>query len=535
MYCINNSFLFLIFRNIFLNGSNLDLLTTLFNSIKIMATSKDLYESYKQEMQKVADVKNAIAVLQWDQETYLPPKGAAFRGSQIASLSELVHKMSTDEKLGSILTELQGKSDLPEKEKRNVELTTEDYNKQKKYSSAFVRLLTETISKSYHSWIKARKENSFGVFRKDLDELIQLKKQETEILGYAAHPYDALLNEFEKGCTVALLDKTFNGIEAPLKSLLDRITSKKQVENNFLFQFYPKQAQWDFGMYLIKQLGFDFEAGRQDISEHPFTTSFNKNDVRITTRINENDFGNMTWSCIHETGHALYEQGLPESEYGLPAGEYASLGIHESQSRIWENNVGRTMEFWKYQYPHLKQFFPTQLEHVTVDEFYKGINKVYPSFIRTEADELTYHFHIMIRYELEKKLIEGSIKTDDIPAYWNEQYAKYLGLRVPDDKKGCLQDIHWSHGSFGYFPTYSLGSFYAAQLFAAARKQITDLPIAVEHGNTRPLLDWLRQHIHQYGRLYTSEELCKKASGETLNIQYFLQYVIDKYGKIYEF
>lgn len=503
--------------------------------MNIDVSSKALYDQYRDHMQKAADVKNALAVLQWDQETYLPAKGAGFRGRQIATLSELAHQLSTEEKLGNLLQELNDRNDLGPVEKKNIELSWRDYSKQKKYSSAFVRLLSETISKSFHAWIQARKENAFGVFEKDLDALIQLKKQETEILGYESHPYDALLDEFEKGCTVAMLDKTFAGAAPSLKDILDTILSKKQVSDAFLHQFYPKQQQWDFGISLIKQLGFDMEAGRQDISEHPFTTSFNKNDVRITTRIDENNLGNMTWSCIHETGHALYEQGLPESEYGLPSGEYASLSIHESQSRLWENNVGRSLSFWKFQYPQLKHYFPQQLDKIPVEEFYKGINKVSPSLIRTEADEVSYHFHVMIRYELEKSLIAGNLTTHDIPAYWNEQYEKYLGVKVPDDKRGCLQDVHWSHGSFGYFATYSLGSFYAAQLFASARQQVPDMSGAIEKGNWIPLLQWLRQRVHRYGRTFTSEELCRQASGETLDVQYFLRYLLDKYSNIYDF
>jgi carboxypeptidase Taq len=500
-----------------------------------LSSSKTLYEQYAQRMQKIADVKNALAVLQWDQETYLPSKGGSFRGQQIATLSELVHQLVTEESLGNLLKELKERNDLAENERKNVELNLEDYDKQKKYSSAFVRLLSETVSKSFHSWIEARKENSFALFENDLHTLIQLKKQETDILGYTVHPYDALLDEFEKGCTVALLDKTFSGVRPPLKKLLDSIASQQQVKDGFLYQYYPKQKQWDFGIRLIQQLGFDMEAGRQDISEHPFTTSFNRNDVRITTRINENDFNSMTWSCIHEAGHALYEQGLPEKEYGLPCGEYSSLSIHESQSRLWENNVGRSLHYWKYMYPQLQEFFPQQFGKLTIHDFYKGINKVNASFIRTEADEVTYHFHVMIRYELEKLLIEGNLTSRDIPAYWNEQYAKYLDVKVPDDKRGCLQDVHWSHGSFGYFATYSLGSFYAAQLFRAAQKQMPNLQEEIERGSMHPLLSWLRQHIHQYGRMFKSEELCLKASGETLNIEYFLQYLIDKYRKIYEF
>jgi carboxypeptidase Taq len=331
-----------------------------------------------------------------------------------------------------------------------------------------------------------------------------------------------------------LLDKTFTSLQPQLRELLNKILASAPVSDQFLHQFYPSKDQWAFGMDLIKQLGFDLEAGRQDISEHPFTTSFNRNDVRITTRIDENNFGNMTWSCIHETGHALYEQGLPESEYGLPSGEYASLGIHESQSRLWENSVGRSLGFWSHQYPKLQAYFPMQLGKVSLIDFYKGINKVHPSLIRTESDELTYHFHIMIRYELEKSLLEGVLMAHDIPAYWNEQYEKWLGLKVPNDKLGCLQDVHWSHGSFGYFPTYSMGSFYAAQFYAAAAQQVPGLSARIREGKTDDLLVWLRQHIHQSGRLWTSEELCQRATGEGLNIQYFMNYLLEKYKKMYD-
>ncbi|HEX4849556.1 MAG TPA: carboxypeptidase M32 [Puia sp.] len=493
------------------------------------------YDQYKEKMEKIADVKYTLAVLQWDQETYLPPKGANFRGRQIATLSELVHQLSTEENLGQLLHELEDDRSLSAREKKNVSLTLEDYDKQKKYSPGFVRRLSETVARSFHSWLAARKENSFSLFQKDLGELIELKKQEAEILGYKEHPYDALINEFEKGATVSLLDKTFAGLLPSLKTLLGNIAEKKQVSDQFLQQYFPRQSQWDFGMYLIRKMGFDFEAGRQDISEHPFTVSFNKNDVRITTRINENDFGSMTWSCIHETGHALYEQGLPESEYGLPGGEFASLSIHESQSRLWENNVGRSFGFWKYHYPALQEFLPDQLRTIGLTDFYHGINKVESSCIRTEADEVTYHFHVMIRYEIEKLLIEGNLKVPEIPAYWNERYANYLQVKVPDDKRGCLQDIHWSHGSLGYFPTYSLGSFYAAQFFDTATKQIPNLRQEIESGDTSALLNWLRQQIHQFGRMFTSEELCTRTCGEPLNIQYFMNYLIDKYRKIYQF
>jgi carboxypeptidase Taq len=495
--------------------------------------TKGLYDEYKTKMQKIADVKYASAVLQWDQETYLPPKGNESRGRQIATLSEIAHQQFTDKKIGALLNELMSKDDLSDKEKRNVQLSLEDYNKANKFSSSFVRQMSETVNKSFHAWIQARKDNSFTVFEKPLDDLIQLKKQEADLLGYQNHPYNALMNDFDKGLTVAIVDKVFADLKPQLTILLDEIKNKPQVDNSLLHQHFDKDSQWKFGMEILKRMQFDFEAGRQDISEHPFTINFNNADVRVTTRIDENDFGNMAWSCIHEGGHALYEQGLPGEQYGLPLGEYCSLSIHESQSRLWENNVGRALPFWQHNFSLIKTFFSKQLNNISIDQFYKAINKVQPSLIRTEADELTYHFHVMIRYEIEKMLIEGSITTKDIPAYWNEHYKKYLGIIVADDKSGCLQDVHWSHGSFGYFATYSLGSLYAAQLYAAIVKENASIEKEIAEGNNINLLQWLNKNIYQHGKYYTSEELCFKATGETLNSTHFIRYATKKFAHIY--
>jgi len=498
-------------------------------------SSQELYGEYTARMQKIADVKYSAVVLQWDQETYLPPKGAEFRARQLATLSEIAHEWFTVPQFGQLLEELQARQDLADDQQRNVALSLEDYNKQKKFTPAFVRRLSEASSRCFHAWLQARTANSFSVFSPELQNMVGLKKEEAALAGYEQHPYNALLDQYEKGATVSLLDKVFSEVSQPLRDLLNRISGGRPVDDQFLRGNFPKQQQWDFGMELIRQLGFDFEAGRQDLSEHPFTTNFNSLDVRITTRVDEQDFGNMTWSCIHETGHALYEQGLPAEYYGLPLGEYASLGIHESQSRLWENNIGRSYEWWQTVYPRLQAVFPKQLDAVSPEKFYKGINKVQPALIRTEADEVSYHFHVMIRYELEKRLIEGSLSVTDIPAWWNEHYAAWLGVTVPDDKRGCLQDVHWSHGSFGYFPTYSLGSFYAAQFFAAAKVQVQGLQESIGRGDTAPLLNWLRVNIHRWGRRYTSEELCRKATGKNLDISYFMQYLLDKYDNIYNF
>lgn len=499
------------------------------------ASTQTLYGKYKAQMQQVADVRYAAAVLQWDQETYMPAKSIGHRARQIATLSETAHKLFTAKKTGRLLQTLADRDDLSEEERKNIELSLYDYDKLKKLPATFVRAMSEATSKSYQYWVEAKESNSFKTFEDSLDKLIHLKRREASQLGWEGHPYNALLNEYERGCTVSFLDPAFSSLQRPLKELLAKIGSQPQVDDAFLQKHYPSQLQWQFGLDLLKALGFDFEAGRQDISEHPFTTNFSSTDVRVTTRISENDFGNMCWSCIHEAGHALYEQGLPSAAYGLPLGEYASLGIHESQSRLWENNVGRSLGFWQHRFPLLLAYFPEQFRGIDPIDFYKAINRVQPSLIRTEADELTYHFHVMIRYELEKKLIEGSVETRDIPAFWNELYEKYLGIQVPDDRNGCLQDVHWSHGSFGYFPTYSLGSLYAAQFYDAALRQIPSLEKDIQNGYTQPLLEWLRNRIHQHGRRYTSDELCKNITGESLNSVYFLEYAGKKYGNIYHF
>src|SRR4030095_13397598 len=478
--------------------------------------TKDLYQDYENSMRKIADIRFSSAVLQWDQETYLPPKGAAIRGQQIATLSELAHHYFTDDRLGGTLKELMSRNDLTSDDRRNVELTLEDYEKQKKFTSAFVRQLSEAINKSFHSWIEARKANDFSVFEKDLALVTELKKQEAEFLGYKDHPYDALLNDHDKGATKKMLDELFGSLRTPLKKLLDDITAQPEVKDEFLHQHYPKDKQWQFGMQLLKEIGFDFEAGRQDISEHPFSISFNSADVRITTRIDENNLSSMVWCCIHELGHAFYEQGLPASAYGLPLGEAASFSIHESQSRLWENHVGRSFAFCEKYLPLLKEYFPELLKQISADQFFKAVNKVKPSLIRTESDELTYHFHVMIRYEIEKMLITGELKTADIPACWNDKYKKWLGVEVPDDQHGCLQDVHWSHGSFGYFPTYSLGSFFAAQFYTTAITQGPEIEKDIQAGKTDKLLNWLRENVHRHGRFYNSDELCRKISGEGL-------------------
>lgn len=498
-----------------------------------MMTSEQLYRAYRTKMQKIADVKYSSAVLQWDQETYMPPRGADFRGRQIATLNETAHSLFTDEETGRLLDELSSRNDLGENEKMNVRRSREDYAKATRLPSAFVRELSVAVNNSFHAWLAARKENSFRLFEKPLGRVVELKRKQTELLGYSAHPYDALMDEFDKGLTVDYTDRLFHQLKPALASLLQKSLPLLQPESDYLSGFYPKDKQWQLGLELLKRIHFDFKAGRQDISEHPFTINFSPDDVRVTTRIDENDLSNMLWSCLHEGGHALYEQGLPASEYGLPLGEYCSLSIHESQSRLWENCIGRNLPFWTFNYPLLQQTFPGQLGKVNLDHFCKAINKITPSLIRTEADEITYHFHVIIRYELEKELIRGSLKTEDIPAWWGENYRSLLNLEVPDDLTGCLQDVHWSHGSFGYFATYSLGSLYAAQFYAAILRQVPGAEEKIAMGDNSLIHSWLKENIYSKGKFHTSAELCKQATGHELNSSYFIDYVSVKLNKTY--
>ncbi|MBK7573619.1 MAG: carboxypeptidase M32, partial [Bacteroidetes bacterium] len=386
------------------------------------------------------------------------------------------------------------------------------------------------VSLTFNAWQEAKAKNDFSLYAPQLEQLIALKKKECELLGYTEHPYDAFLNEFEPELKTSEVEALFNDVRKELVPFVKQLMSKPVGSQEILHRSYDKDKQFAYSEHVLKQMGYDFEAGRQDISVHPFSTNFSAMDVRVTTRIDENNIADCISGSIHEGGHALYEQGIPDDQYGLPSGEYCSLSIHESQSRLWENNVGRSLAFWKGQFPELQKTFPAQLHSVTVEEFYTALNVVQPSFIRINADEVTYHFHVMIRFEVEKAIFEGKLAVNDIPAYWNSRYKEYLGIDVPSDAEGCMQDVHWSHGSFGYFPTYSLGSFYAAQLYAKVNQEIPELQKQIEQGDYSQLLKWLRSKIHRYGKTYTSKELCVMATGEELNFKYFMQYVTAKYA-----
>jgi carboxypeptidase Taq len=493
------------------------------------------YEKYVNHLQQMADLEAAIAVLSWDKEVYMPEKGAPARTRQVATLSGMAHELFVDPVLEETLHSLKENPEaLSPARQKNIERTLQDLSRVKKLNTAFVIERSKAVSETYHAWLQAREANSFASYKDKLERLVDIKRQEAELVGYEQHPYDALLDEFEHGSTTQKLDGLFEDVKNHLVDFVREIRRHPSPDDRFLAQFYPADQQWQWGLELLSDMGYDFKAGRQDKSPHPFTINFSSQDVRVTTRVDEQHFGTMTWSCLHEGGHALYEQGLPADQYGLPLGRAVSLGIHESQSRLWENHVGRSRAYWSHYFPKLRERFPEQLRGVDSEQFYKGINKVFPSLIRVESDELHYHFHILIRFEIERDLMAGTLKVADLEQAWNDKYKTYLDLDVPSAKEGVLQDIHWAHGSLGYFPTYSQGSFYAAQFYHQAQQDIPGLKDQIGSGDYAPLLQWLRTNIHQHGRYYQAEDLCKRVTGEGLSYRFFQSYVEEKFMDIYE-
>ena len=493
------------------------------------------YEKFQQLRRNISDLAYTHAVLNWDMEIYMPKGGSDFRSQQLSTLAGIVHDMSTSGEIGDLLHTLAGDESLSFIEKRNVMESLRLYDKEKKLDNDFVKRLSQAISQSYKAWIEAREKNKYSIFAPRLKEVFELSREKSERYGYKNHPYDALLDEYEPGLTTVRIDEVFTEVKLKLAGFLNKIKHSAVPDTSILNGNFNIAKQEELCRILATDMGFNWDNGRLDISAHPFTTSFNARDVRITTRYKENNLLESVWGVIHETGHALYEQGLPVEQYGMPCGEPVSLSIHESQSRLWENNVGKSFNYIDTYWDLFQKTFPENFNGKTSLEFFKALNKVEPNFIRTDSDEVTYHFHILLRYEIEKGLVEGSMNVNDLEEIWNSNIKQYLGLDVPEPRLGVLQDIHWSHGSIGYFPTYSLGTFYAAQFFACANKAIPDLEQQIHRKEFAPLLAWLRTNIHSYGHQYDSEDLCKKITGEKLDYKYFDEYLHKKFGQVYEF
>lgn len=492
------------------------------------------YDKYQEHCRKNTDVDKAMALLSWDQETHLPKGAAEARAGQLATLAGISYDMNIDADYAKNLRELAKDDSLGIREQRNVQDSLRSLERKLKLNKKFIERSSRLSSKAFNKWVEARKTDDFSLYAPVLQEIVEHKREKAELIGYEDHPYDALMAEFEPGAKTAELITLFSDVRDQLVDFVKEIADKQQVDDQWLYKDYDTDKQWNFTIEALKWIGYSFDNGRQDLSAHPFTIDLGSTDVRVTTRVNKNDIQESIFGTLHEGGHALYEQGLRFADYGLPTGMSISLGIHESQSRLYENNLGRSLPFWEANYSDLQKVFPENLATVSVHDFYKSINLVRPSLIRTNADELTYHFHILIRFVIEQALISGEIQAADIPSEWNKRYKEYLGIDVPTNADGCLQDVHWAHGAFGYFPTYSLGSFYAAQFFRQAEQDVPNLKSEIAAGNNDPLLSWLRENIHDHGRLYSADDLCKKITGESLNFSYFMDYARNKYSKIYD-
>ncbi len=500
-------------------------------------TPQEQMNELRERVAEIVDLGQAAAVLGWDQETMMPPKGAEYRATQQATLHGVIHERLTNARIGELLSSLEEpdvQSTLSEVDRAIVRVIRRDYDRATKLPESLVKDLAMATTRGVESWRRARRESRWEIFAPDLKRIVELKRREASCIGYKEHPYDALLDEFEPGATASQIGPLLNQLRNETVALLARIDqSPRRPDRTVLEQPYAIAGQKAFGELILRQMGFDFEAGREDTSAHPFTTSFGPTDVRITTRYDENDLATALYATIHEGGHALYDQGIPPGFARNGLGESASLGIHESQSRLWENFIGRSLPFWQFALPRLIEIFPSQVDNASPETMFGAVNRVARSLIRVEADEVTYNLHIILRFELELALIANEIDVDDLPRLWNEKMRDLLGIDVPNDAVGVLQDTHWGSGLFGYFPTYSLGNLYAAQLWATIRRDVPDLDHRLSQGDFQVVLSWLRQKIHRFGRMYTPSELIQQATGEPLNPQYLIRYLNDKYRAIY--
>ncbi|MFN4242078.1 MAG: carboxypeptidase M32 [Tepidisphaerales bacterium] len=498
------------------------------------------YSQLVAELRQIATFASVGAVLGWDERTIMPPRAAAFRAEQSAAMAGLVHARFTAPRVGELL-DAAGEEvrDLPPHsvEAANVRETKRKYLRQKKLPPSLVEELSRTTVLSEQAWAAARKANDYASFKPHLRRMLELKRQEIACYGYDTEPYDALLEDYEPGERAARLREVLGGLRGPLVELVGRVSEAvkagRDTPSYLLARHYPRAAQESFSREVAERLGFDFSGGALAVSAHPFCSGIAPGDVRITTRYDENAFGDAFFSVLHETGHALYEQGLPAEHFGTPAGEAISLGIHESQSRMWENLVGRSRGFWQFWLPRARQAFPAALADVDVEQMYRAVNHIRPGLIRVDSDEATYNLHILLRFELETALLENQLSVDDLPAAWNERMKRYLGVDVPDDADGCLQDVHWSAGLIGYFPTYTLGNLYAAQFFERARRDLGDLDASFARGEFAPLLQWLRENIHHCGQRYTASQLVEKVTGSPLTAKPLLEHLRRRAAEVY--
>ena len=493
------------------------------------------YDELLERLRDIDLIGQIGGLVSWDQEVLMPPKAAGLRAEQLAWISKTGHQRLTNPRIGELLDELESTDDLNDVQTANVRLARESYDKATKLPTEFVEEMAKHRSKAQISWSEARAKDDFSIFRDDLAKSIDLARRKADYLGYDALRYDALLDIYESGLTVARVDPLFAGLRDNVAPLIKAVVESGNrpdiswVEDNSWEQ--PGQEALSQGV--SEAIGFDFSAGRRDASTHPFCGGPNPDDVRWTTRYSESDpFGSL-YGSMHETGHGTYEQGRRRDLDFQPAGEANGLGVHESQSRLWENQIGRSREFCEWALPMWQKHFPQNMDGVDSESLWQAVNLVEPSLIRVEADEATYNMHIMIRYEIEKSLIAGDLEIDDLPDAWDDMYEEFLGIRAPNRTLGVLQDIHWSMGAFGYFPTYTLGNLYSAQLLAAARKDLPDHDEQMRCGEFGPLLDWMREHVHQRGSILEPADLIEEATGNPPSPDAFVDYLKDKVERLY--
>jgi carboxypeptidase Taq len=500
-------------------------------------TADEAYTELIRRFKEYSLLQSCGSVLGWDERTYMPRKGAGLRAEQMSLLARLTHEMLTTPEIGELLSEIEGTVLVHDPESPaavNVREIRRAYDRAVKLPKRLVEELARVTTHAQQVWQQARQANDFAAFRPWLEQIVGLKRQEADAVGYKASPYDALLDEYEPGATTAEITRVFAGLRQELVPLIGAITSSgRQARRDILERAYPVDRQQVFGEAAAAAIGFDFAGGRLDVTTHPFCSGMGPGDCRITTRYNPRHFNEAFFGILHEAGHAMYEQGLDPEHHGTPLGSAVSLGIHESQSRLWENQVGRSQPFWQHFFPRARQVFREALADVSTADFLFAINEVRPSFIRVEADEATYNLHIILRFELEQALLSGDLKPADVPGAWKEKFSQFLGLVPPNDAQGCLQDIHWSGGGIGYFPTYTLGNLYAAQFMERARQDLGDLDGEFRSGDFGLLRHWLNEKIHRPGMRYRPAELCRRVTGRPLEQRPLLAYLRNKYAPLY--
>jgi carboxypeptidase Taq len=496
----------------------------------------DTWEAFDARQKEIVDLSATLSLLDWDQQTMMPPKGAKLRPYHRATIATIAHERLVDDRLGELIDELGARNgELDEVQRACVRNARRLRDRSVAVGRDLVRELSLATSAGYEVWQRARPARDFELFRPALERIVELKKREADAIGHDGERYDALLDRYEPGMRVARLEPLLNGLRDDLVPFVRAIFEKPEPEHAFLSRTYPEQGQWDFTMRVLGDLGFDLLAGRQDRSAHPFTSGTSPVDVRVTTRFLPGDPRSSVMATIHEAGHGMYEQGLNADRLVRTfAGQAASLGMHESQSRLWENQVGRSRPFWEHYFPVFQGHFPGVADDVNATDMWRAVNLVQPSLIRVEADEVTYNLHILLRFELELALLRDELAVADLPEAWNQSMQRFLGITPPHDGDGVLQDIHWSGGSIGYFPTYTLGNLYGAQLFEALENDVGPVEESIREGEFGAILAWLRQKIHSQGHVRDAEEIARAATGKGLEHTTLMAYLRRKYGELYD-